>query len=377
MIRYEKVTKIFGLGEQSITAVDDVSFEVEKGDLVTLLGPSGCGKTTLLRLTNRLIPMTRGKIMVGDRDIMDTDPIKLRQSIGYAIQAVGLFPNKTICGNIATVPRLLKWDEDRIQKRVDELLTMLRLDPDRYRDRYPGELSGGQQQRIGVARCLAADPRILLMDEPFGAIDPINRLEIQDEFLRVQEKLKKTIIFVTHDLQEAIKMGDKIAIFDQGQLIQYDTPEAILTRPKNKYIADFVGTDRGLQVLGLRKAKDAMVEEPQNLIMGSADAPSALKFLQDRGLKHGTVIEKETPIGYVTPSILKERDDLVKELAEDYPKWISPYDTLKDVLSVMLMNNIRVLCVVDENHQLVGTISLGDIQKSIIKIYGKTKEGKI
>ncbi len=376
MIRYENVTKTFGSGEQSVTAVDNVSFEVEKGDLVTLLGPSGCGKTTLLRLTNRLISITRGKIIVDNRDIMDADPVKLRQSMGYAIQAVGLFPNKTIYGNIATVPKLLKWDEHRIRQRVDELLTMLRLDPDRYRDRYPVELSGGQQQRIGVARCLAADPKILLMDEPFGAIDPINRAQIQDEFIKVQEKLKKTVIFVTHDLQEAIKMGDKIAILDQGRLIQYDTPEAILTRPKNEYIADFVGTDRGLQVLGLRKAKDAMAEKPQNLIKASTKAFNALKFLQDRGLKHGTVIEKDKPVGYVTPSILKEKDNYVKELAEAYPKWISPYDNLKDVLSVMLIYGIRVLCVVEENDKLVGTISLEDIQKTIMRIYTRTKAEK-
>ena len=374
MIRYENVTKIFGSGEKSVTAVDNVSFEVEKGDLVTLLGPSGCGKTTLLRLTNRLIPITRGKILVDESDIMEANPVKLRQSMGYAIQAVGLFPNKTIYGNIATVPRLLKWKEDRIRERVDELLSMLRLDPDRFRDRYPVELSGGQQQRIGVARCLAADPKILLMDEPFGAIDPINRVEIQDEFLRVQEKLKKTIIFVTHDLQEAIKMGDKIAIFQQGQLIQYDTPEAILTRPKNEYIADFVGADRGLQVLGLRKAKDAMIKEPQNLIRASTGASEALKFLQDKNLQHGTVIEKEKPVGYVTPSILIDKEDPVKELAEEYPRWIAPYNNLKDAMSVMLMNDIHQLCVVDEDERLVGTISMGDIQKTILKIYKRTKK---
>jgi osmoprotectant transport system ATP-binding protein len=374
MIRYEKVTKIFGSGGKTVTAVDNVSFEVEKGDVVTLLGPSGCGKTTLLRLTNRLIPITRGKITVDGRDIMDTDPVKLRQSMGYAIQAVGLFPNKTIYGNIATVPRLLKWDKQRIQRRADELLTMLRLEPEKYRDRYPAELSGGQQQRIGVARCLAADPNILLMDEPFGAIDPINRVGIQDEFLRVQAKLKKTVIFVTHDLQEAIKMGDKIAIFDQGHLIQYDSPEMILTRPKNKYIADFVGADRGLQVLGLRKAKNAMVEAPYRLIEASTDTITALKFLRDNELNHATVIEKERPMGYVTPSRLKEKDGLVKKIAKHYPIQIYPYDSLKDVLSAMLMYNIRLLCVVDENHKLLGTISLEDIQTSIMEIYHQTQK---
>ncbi len=376
MIQYENVTKIFGSGDKSVTAVDNVNFEVEKGELVTLLGPSGCGKTTLLRLTNRLLSLTQGKIIVDDQNIMDINRVKLRQSMGYAIQEVGLFPNKTIYGNIAIVPRLLKWDEDRIRDRVDELLTMLQLEPDTFRDRYPVELSGGQQQRIGVARCLAADPKILLMDEPFGAIDPINRVEIQDEFLRVQGKLKKTIIFVTHDLQEAIKMGDKIAIFQEGQLIQYDTPETILTNPKNEYIADFVGTDRGLKVLGLRKAKDVMVENPANLIQASTKASDALKFLQDKKLEHGTVVEKEKPIGYLTSANLEETEAPIKEIAEAYPKLITPYDNLKDVMSVMLMYDIRVLCVVDEDNNMAGTISLEDIQKSIMKIYSGTGEDK-
>ncbi len=376
MIQYENVTKIFGSGDKSVTAVDNVNFEVEKGELVTLLGPSGCGKTTLLRLTNRLLSLTQGKIIVDDQNIMDINRVKLRQSMGYAIQEVGLFPNKTIYGNIAIVPRLLKWDEDRIRDRVDELLTMLQLEPDTFRDRYPVELSGGQQQRIGVARCLAADPKILLMDEPFGAIDPINRVEIQDEFLRVQGKLKKTIIFVTHDLQEAIKMGDKIAIFQEGQLIQYDTPETILTNPKNEYIADFVGTDRGLKVLGLRKAKDVMVENPANLIQASTKASDALEFLQDKKLEHGTVVEKEKPIGYLTSANLEETEAPIKEIAEAYPKLITPYDNLKDVMSVMLMYDIRVLCVVDEDNNMAGTISLEDIQKSIMKIYSGTGEDK-
>lgn len=236
MIQYENVTKIFGHGTHAVTAVKDVSMKIEEGDLVTIVGPSGCGKTTLLRLTNRLVPLTRGKITVGGRDITMVDPVKLRQSMGYAIQAVGLFPNKTIYENIATVPRLLKWEEDRIENRVEELFGMLRMDPDAFRNRYTVELSGGQQQRIGVARCLAADPNLLLMDEPFGAIDPINREDIQNEFLRVQEKLKKTILFITHDIHEAIKMGDKIAVFQEGSLIQYYTPEAILTHPKDNYI---------------------------------------------------------------------------------------------------------------------------------------------
>ncbi|MBN1637169.1 MAG: ABC transporter ATP-binding protein, partial [Deltaproteobacteria bacterium] len=213
MITYDAVTKIFGTGREAVTALDNVSFNIPDGEIVVFLGPSGCGKTTMLRLTNRLETITRGNILIGDLNIRDTDPVELRQRLGYVIQAIGLFPNKTIAENIATVPKLLGWDKQRISERIDELLEMTNLEPEMYRDRYPAELSGGQQQRVGVARGLAADPEILLMDEPFGAIDPINREQIQNEFLRLQAKLKKTIAFVSHDIHEAIKMGDRIALF--------------------------------------------------------------------------------------------------------------------------------------------------------------------
>jgi osmoprotectant transport system ATP-binding protein len=376
MIHYDQVSKIFGTGAKAVTAVDNVTFEVDKGNLVTLLGPSGCGKTTLLRLTNRLIPLTRGSITVDGEDIMSKEPVRLRQSMGYAIQAIGLFPNKTIYGNIATVPRLLGWQEDRIRQRVDELLSMLRLEPDSFRDRYPAELSGGQQQRIGVARCLAADPEILLMDEPFGAIDPINREEIQNEFLRVQAKLKKTIIFVTHDLHEAIKMGDKIAILQEGRLIQYDSPEVILTRPKNRYIADFVGADRALKVLGLLRAKDALNKEAPSIVKGSQDAQEALKFLEREELKEAIVIDDDKPIGYVSPEILQHEEGRVRDVAKSYPTLIDTYDTLKDVMSAMLMHDRRLLCVVDEDGAFMGTIAIYDIQRSILEIYAEEETEK-
>ena len=374
MIRYEGVTKIFGSGGDTITALDNVTFDIEKGQVVTFLGPSGCGKTTLLRLTNRLINLTRGTIAINKRDIMSVDQVKLRQSMGYAIQAIGLFPNKTIYGNIATVPHLLGWDEKRIRERVDELLLMLRLEPDVFRNRYPAELSGGQQQRVGVARCLAADPEILLMDEPFGAIDPINREEIQNEFLRVQDKLKKTIAFVTHDIHEAIKIGDKIAIFQEGRLIQYDTPEIILTRPKNKYIADFVGADRTLKVLGLLRAEEAMSKKPKNVLQGSTDAQEALKFLKEKGFQHAIVIQHSKPIGYVTSKLLKYENTEVKDIVEPYPVFVGMYDTLRNAMSYMLMHDMRVLCVIDDNGDFVGTISLNNIQKCILDIYAEDTE---
>lgn len=374
MIQYERVTKIFGAGANAVTAVDDVNFIIEKGQVVAFLGPSGCGKTTLLRLTNRLIPLTRGAITINGQDIMSVDPVKLRQSMGYAIQAIGLFPNKTIYGNIATVPHLLGWEEDRVRQRVDELLAMLRLDPDVFRDRYPAELSGGQQQRVGVARSLAADPEIVLMDEPFGAIDPINREEIQNEFLRIQGELKKTIAFVTHDIHEAIKVGDRIAMFQGGRLIQYDTPEIILTRPKNKYIADFVGADRALKVLGLLRTKNAMNSNPRNIVQGSTDAQEALKSMTEKGIKHLIVVDSDKPIGYVTPKLLKHENGYVRDAAERYPKFIEKYDTLRDVMSSMLMHDVQCFCVVDDRGNLIGTITLQNIQRSIVDAYAEESE---
>ena len=373
MIQYEGVSKIFGSGQEAVTALNEVTFEIKRGDLVTLLGPSGCGKTTLLRLTNRLLPLTNGTIKINGRDIMSVDQVKLRQSMGYAIQQIGLFPNKTIYGNIAVVPRLLDWDKKRIRERVDELLLMLRLESDIFRDRYPAELSGGQQQRIGVARCLAADPEILLMDEPFGAIDPINREEIQNEFLRVQAELKKTIVFVTHDIHEAIKMGDKIAIFQEGRLIQYDTPEIILTRPVNKYIADFVGTDRALKMLDLIRVGEAMNKKPKNIIKGSTNTRKALKFLEENDFLHLIIIHQGKPIGYVRPKALKHENTEVKKIVESYPVIVGMHDTLRDVMSHMLMHDMSDLPIIDDNGDFVGTISYNDIQKYILNIYTDNK----
>ena len=368
MIEYQETTKIFGSGDDSVTAISDVSFEIEKGTLVTFLGPPGCGKTTLLRLTNRLLNLTRGKIFVDGNDIMSEDPVKLRQSMGYAIQQVGLFPNKTIHGNIATVPKLLGWDREKIDDRVNELLKMLRLEPDRFRDRYPVELSGGQQQRIGVARCLAADPAILLMDEPFGAIDPINREVIQNEFLGIQNKLKKTIAFVTHDLQEAIKMGDKIAIFREGRLVQYDRPEVLLTQPKDDYIADFVGADRALKVLGILRVEDAMDRDEKYVLKSTADTAEARQCLEDRDVDHCVVVKGDKPYGYITGEILKEaKQGEIKDAAAPYPVLLDLNTTLRDVLSQMLMNDMQMLTVADENGNFAGVIGFRDIQRELLE----------
>ena len=239
-------------------AVDHLSLTIPEGEVCVLIGPSGCGKTTTMRIINRMIDADAGSVHVAGVDVMQTDPVSLRRSIGYVIQQIGLFPHWSIADNIGTVPKLLGWDDARIAKRVDELLDLVGMEPAQYRARFPRELSGGQKQRVGVARALAADPPVMLMDEPFGAIDPITRARLQDEFLRILRDLKKTIVFVTHDVDEALKMGDRIAILRDGALVQFDTPEAILARPADDFVASFVGTDRALKRLALIRADAAL-----------------------------------------------------------------------------------------------------------------------
>ncbi|MFP4128763.1 MAG: ABC transporter ATP-binding protein [Desulfonatronovibrio sp.] len=374
MIEYDSVTKVFGIGKNAVTATDNVTFTIEKGETAVFLGPSGCGKTTLLRMTNRLESITRGTISVTGRDIRDMNPQKLRLTMGYVIQQIGLFPNKTIAGNIAIVPRMLGWNKKQIRDRVDELLSLVKLDPEIYRDRYPVELSGGQQQRIGVARGLAANPDILLMDEPFGAIDPINRNQIQDEFLKLQGKLRKTIAFVSHDIHEAIKMADKIAIFKEGKLVQYDTPESILMRPANKFVSDFVGADRALKVLGLLRIRDAMNTRPKNLIQAGEDVGRALEMMNEKKIKLAFVLKENKPIGYVVPKLLKYEQGKVEDLTERFPEELGTREPLRDALSAMLMHDMIDFPVIDDNGDFAGSISYKNIQKSILELYYEDQE---
>ncbi|HEU5297646.1 MAG TPA: ABC transporter ATP-binding protein [Burkholderiaceae bacterium] len=252
MIRLEGLTKRY----DGVAAVDGLTLHIAEGETCVLIGPSGCGKTTTMRMVNRMIEPNAGRIEVGGRDVTHIDAVELRRSVGYVIQQVGLFPHWTIADNVATVPRLLGWNDRRIATRVDELLQLVGLEPAQFRARWPRELSGGQKQRVGVARALAADPPVMLMDEPFGAIDPITRAHLQDEFLRILQRLKKTIVFVTHDIDEAIKMGSRIAILRAGRLVQVDSPAALLAAPKDDFVEAFVGADRALKRLSLLAARD-------------------------------------------------------------------------------------------------------------------------
>jgi osmoprotectant transport system ATP-binding protein len=259
MIRLESLTKVYETAQGPHTAVDRVSLEVGEGETCVLLGPSGCGKTTTLRMINRLVAPTSGKIFIAGRDTDTVDPVQLRRTIGYVIQQIGLFPNMTVAENIGVVPRLLGWDVAKRRRRAEELLAMLALEPAQFLDRYPNELSGGQAQRIGVARALAADPPVLLMDEPFGALDPVNREVIQAEFLRMQRTLRKTVLFVSHDIDEAVKMADRIAIFRAGHLVQFDAPDTMLAHPADDFVASFVGADRTLKRLRLIRVREVMM----------------------------------------------------------------------------------------------------------------------
>ena len=304
MIEFKGVSKTYPGSDRHV--VNDLSFEVPEGEICVLVGPSGCGKTTSMRMVNRLIEPTEGEILIDGEPNTAMSGTQLRRKIGYAIQQIGLFPHRTIAENIATVPGLLGWEKGRIRSRVDELLELVGLDPDDYRDRYPAELSGGQQQRVGVARAMAADPPIMLMDEPFGAVDPITRERIQDEFLRIQEDIKKTIVFVTHDIDEAIKMGDKIAILKQGGfLAQYDTPEEILANPNSEFVASFVGNDRILKRLSLTRVGDLQLE-PANgnaeglpRIDGNLTVRDALSELIGSG-RSEAVVENDGERGLLT-----------------------------------------------------------------------------
>ncbi|HEY1436797.1 MAG TPA: ABC transporter ATP-binding protein [Casimicrobiaceae bacterium] len=293
-------------------AVDRLTLTISDGEVCVLIGPSGCGKTTTMRIVNRMIEPDTGIVKVDGRDIMQSDPVTLRRSIGYVIQQVGLFPHWTIAENVATVPRLLGWELAKTHARVDELLDLVGMDPAVYRNRFPRELSGGQKQRVGVARALAADPPVMLMDEPFGAIDPITRTRLQDEFLKILRALKKTIVFVTHDIDEAIKMGDRIAILKDGALLQYDTPERILAAPADAFVNAFVGADRALKRLSPITCATAAVPEigttlPVHSIDGAASLRDALALMLETGDDVLAVHSGDQSLGVLTLAAIRKR----------------------------------------------------------------------
>jgi len=310
MITLDGLRKKFG-SSGTILAVDGLSLTINTGEICVLIGPSGCGKTTTMRMINRMEEPDAGRIEVGGRDVMQLDPVELRRSIGYVIQQVGLFPHMTIGENVATVPKMLGWDAARTAKRVDELLALVHMEPSQYRHRYPRELSGGQKQRIGVARALAADPPVMLMDEPFGAIDPITRASLQTEFLRILRELGKTIVFVTHDIDEAIRMGTRIAILKAGKVVQYDTPERILAQPADAFVEAFVGSDRSLKRLALLMAgaytRGGRASGGAPSLLPGTPLREALSAMLDAGTADANVVDANGGLlGYVTLDTIRQ-----------------------------------------------------------------------
>ncbi|MBM6590250.1 ABC transporter ATP-binding protein [Brevibacterium sp. RIT803] len=308
-IVFDQVTKLYP--GQAAPALDSLDIEVKSGELVCLVGPSGGGKTTALQLVNRLVDLSSGDIRIGDRSIMDIPAIELRRTIGYAIQQSGLFPHYTVAENIAIVPTILKWDKSRITRRTAELLELVGLTPvDSWLGRYPSQLSGGQQQRVGIARALAADPPVMLMDEPFGALDPITRMAVQDEFLEIHRAVGKTTLFVTHDIDEAIKMADRIAILKPGgKLAQYDTPAEVLTHPADKFVAEFLGAERGLKRLALTTVAEVLLAKADSELPVESDLPKveadvtlreALSVVSAAGAHGARVMERGSHLGDVT-----------------------------------------------------------------------------
>jgi len=308
-ITLENVGKVYPDGT---VAVGDISMEVRAGELVVLIGPSGCGKSTILRMLNRLIEPSKGRILIDGRDVSEQDPVELRRHIGYVIQNVGLFPHQTIRANVGTVPRLLGWNKKKTRARSDELLDLVGLDPARYGNRYPHELSGGQRQRVGVARALAADPLVLLMDEPFSAVDPIVRGRLQEEFLRLQAAVRKTIVLVTHDIDEAVRLGDRIAVLGEGgRILQYDAPADLLSNPASEAVSQFVGEDRGIRRLAVTRVRDTMrpvgrIEEIDRLPTVDADGTlyDALAAMLTSDALNVVAVENGTPVGTISRSAL-------------------------------------------------------------------------
>ncbi len=358
---FDHVTKSYG-GKGAPAAVQELSLRVPGGEICVLVGPSGCGKTTTLKMVNRLVEPTSGRVLLDGDDIARRDPVELRRRIGYVIQQTGLFPHLTVGANIATVPRLLGWDAQRTRQRVDELIELVGLDPARYRDRYPAQLSGGERQRIGVARAIATDPPLLLMDEPFGAVDPITRERLQNEFLRLHRQLATTILFVTHDIDEAIKMGDRIAVYQPGgRLAQYDAPIALLEQPTDDYVARFVGADRGLKRLSLSRVKEVPLGRPPTVRVGE-DAAAAARVLDAATAAYVLLVDnEERPVGWLASKDLRRPGPLGAERASSPEPLLDGESTLRDALSAMLGSAVQEGLVVDGRGRLLGSLSVDAI----------------
>jgi osmoprotectant transport system ATP-binding protein len=363
VVTLEHVNKRYGPAGTP-PAVSDLSLTIPAGEIVVLVGPSGCGKTTTMKMINRLVEPTSGRITIDGEDVMALPAVELRRRIGYVIQQVGLFPHLTVAENVAVVPRLLKWSEARVGERVDELLQLVRLEPGTYRDRYPAALSGGERQRVGVARALAADPPLMLMDEPFGAVDPILRDRLQNEFLRLQAQVRKTIVFVTHDVDEAIKMADRIAILQRGGILaQYDSPSAILGAPASEFVEHFVGADRGLKRLSLARVRDLPLIKPVTARQGEPRI-DVRKRLEAADADYALLLDDDDrPLGWIARRDLRGDGPVAADEATPGSPTIEPETTLRDALSTMLASSVQLGVVVDDRDHVIGVISVDAISE--------------
>jgi osmoprotectant transport system ATP-binding protein len=365
-VEFQHVSKRYDPSEKGPGAVNDLSFSVPAGKICVLVGPSGCGKTTSLKMVNRLIEPTSGKILIDGRDISTENPIQLRRRIGYVIQQVGLFPHLTIGANVTVVPRLLGWDRTRQGRLTDELLTLVGLEPDLYRDRYPSQLSGGERQRVGVARALAADPPVMLMDEPFGAVDPIVRERLQNEFLRLQEGLAKTILFVTHDIDEAIKLGDLVAVMQVGgKLAQFGPPAEILANPASDFVARFVGADRGLKRLSLIHVGDLPLRQAMTVRVGE-DAADVRRRIAGATDQFALLVDADNhPVGWVDRTRLPDSGPLSADPAVPMSPLLDHETTAKDALSMLIAAGVQAGIVVDREGHVEGITSIADISEQL------------
>lgn len=373
MLRFEHVSKVYKGHKR---AVSDLNFEIEKGEFIVLIGPSGCGKTTTMKMVNRLIEPTEGTIYLNDDNIMHIDPVKLRRQIGYVIQQIGLFPHMTIEQNITLVPRLLKWPQEKQKERAKELLNLVDMTPD-YLNRYPSELSGGQQQRIGVLRALAADQPLILMDEPFGALDPITRDSLQTEFKKLQRKLQKTIVFVTHDMDEAIKLADRIVIMKEGQVVQFDTPDEILRHPANEFVEEFIGKERLSQIRPHIQTVDQIMNPAPVTVLPNVLLSEAIKIMKQRRVDSLLVVDNNNKlVGYIDFEIIDKERSKACKISEVIKKDILKVDSgtlVRDTFQTILKRDLKYLPVVDAENRLVGIVTRTNLVDVVYdSIWGET-----
>ncbi len=356
MLEFKNITKVF----KNKTIIKNINFTVNKGEFIVIIGPSGCGKTTTLKMINKLIAPTSGNIYLEGKDILKEDTIKIRRNMGYVIQQTGLFPHMTVGENIGLIPGLEKWSEDKILERTTELLKLVGMEPKDFIDRYPFELSGGQQQRIGVARAFAINPDIILMDEPFSALDPISRSQLQDELFNLQQEFKKTIVFVTHDMDEALKLADRICIMKDGDILQFDIPEEILKKPANEFVEEFIGKNRLWQQPEFINAKDIMISEPIKTI-GSRTVVQAIEIMKSNKVDSLLIVDKLNKLeGIVTLKDIRKKDlgsTKLESIMERELKTVNINESLVDILNIMNELQIGFMPVIDDSSKLVGLIT--------------------